>query len=266
MSRILFLGSGGGRWSTIFQARATGGFRIELENDRIHVDPGPGAIVRCREFHAKPRSTNCIIVTHCHLDHFNDAKIMVEAMSMTKKKGIFAGSRSVVDGYEDFEPVLDKYHATLPKEIVTLEPGSVLELNDCRVHAVKSKHEDPTTVGLRFDTGFGRISYITDTEYFDGLAKEHRGCKIAIINLMRPKADRIPFHLCTEDAIKLVKALKPKIALFKHFGLKMIRAGPEAEVREIGEATGTPCIAVKDGYEFVLAEGTQKSLSDFGKG
>jgi len=265
MSRILFLGSGGGRWSTIFQARATGGFRIELSDDKIHVDPGPGAIVKCTEFKTNPRSTNAVIVTHCHLDHFNDARVMVEAMSMSRKRGIFAGSKSVIEGYDNFSPVLDKYHTTLPNKVVKLEPGTELKLNNCKVRATTAKHADPTTVGLQFDTEYGKISHITDTEYFSGLAKEHSGCRIAIINLMRPGSDRIPYHLCTEDAIQLVKELNPEIALFQHFGLKLLRAGPESEVKKIAEETGIECVAVTDGYEYELAHGTQKSLSDFEK-
>ena len=42
MVRITFLGTGGGRFATIYQARATGGFYIE-DGRNLHVDPGPGA-------------------------------------------------------------------------------------------------------------------------------------------------------------------------------------------------------------------------------
>ena len=45
---VIFIGSGGGRMTTASQARATGGLWVVLDGTRVHVDPGPGALVHVR--------------------------------------------------------------------------------------------------------------------------------------------------------------------------------------------------------------------------
>jgi hypothetical protein len=51
MSGLVFLGTGGGRFAAILQARATGGIHLQLDGPdgqprRFQIDPGPGALVR----------------------------------------------------------------------------------------------------------------------------------------------------------------------------------------------------------------------------
>ncbi len=266
MARIFFLGSGGGRWNTIAQHRATGGFRIELEKEQVHVDPGPGAIVKCREFGINARKTSVVACTHCHLDHYNDLEIVVEAMSMgEEKKGILLGSRSVLEGFEKFEPAVSAYHKGLPKRVEVLEAGKKIMLEECGITPTRTKHEDPTCCGLRFSTKFGDISCVSDTEYFEGLAEEHKNARMLIVNLMRPDSDRIPGHLCTEDVIKLVREAKPETVILQHFGIKMIFANPQIQARRVEKETGVRVIAAADGMAFGLEAGGQKTLSAFGK-
>ena len=261
MPRLLFLGTGGGRWSSIFQERATGGFRLELERDQIHIDPGPGAIVRCKEAGVNPRETTAVICTHDHLDHQSDAEIMVEAMCMGDQTGVFLGSESAMNGTDQFDPALDKYHASLPSETSLLRDGSEYKFRDCTLTAFKLRHTDPSTVGLVFDTNFGKIGYIADTGIFPELSDHFKDCKFLVISLMRPGNFRIPGHLCTEDAIKLLKEVSPQKTIFIHFGLKMLRAGPEKEAERIAKETGKSCIAASDGMDFPLVD--QKSLGDY---
>ena len=54
---IIFLGAGGGRWETISQNKGTGGFRIHTEKTKLHIDPGPGALVRMSECNISPWDT-----------------------------------------------------------------------------------------------------------------------------------------------------------------------------------------------------------------
>ncbi|MBP9967914.1 MAG: MBL fold metallo-hydrolase, partial [Methanobrevibacter sp.] len=89
--KITFLGTGGGRFSAISQRRMTGGFRIDnLNGKNYHVDPGPGALVRTYQFGFDPRNLDGVFVSHAHTDHYNDAEILIEAMTrgMTKEYGV----------------------------------------------------------------------------------------------------------------------------------------------------------------------------------
>ena len=100
--KITFLGTGGGRFSAISQRRMTGGFRIDnLNGKNYHVDPGPGALVRTYQFGFDPRNLDGVFVSHAHTDHYNDAEILIEAMTrgMTKEYGVVLGNKSVLDGF-----------------------------------------------------------------------------------------------------------------------------------------------------------------------
>src|SRR4030065_673432 len=99
MTVLTFLGTGGGRFATIYQARATGGIYLEDERN-LHIDPGPGALVRARSVGIDPLKTDAILISHCHPDHYMDAEILIEAMTEggPKKLRALHGARSRIEG------------------------------------------------------------------------------------------------------------------------------------------------------------------------
>ncbi|MDG6221546.1 MAG: MBL fold metallo-hydrolase, partial [Candidatus Thermoplasmatota archaeon] len=111
MTRITFLGTGGGRFSTITQRRATGGILVE-DGNRLHIDPGPGALVHLVAKGFDPQKLDGVLVSHCHPDHYNDAEILVEAMTSggNKKRGLLLGSVSVMEGIDGFSAAVSPYH------------------------------------------------------------------------------------------------------------------------------------------------------------
>ena len=62
MARLSMLGTGGGRHTTMFQARSTGGFLLDAGKSRIHMDPGPGALTNMCNIGYDLRSTDAILV------------------------------------------------------------------------------------------------------------------------------------------------------------------------------------------------------------
>ncbi|NOZ59101.1 MAG: MBL fold metallo-hydrolase [Euryarchaeota archaeon] len=243
---IIFLGSGGGRWTTLTQRLRTGGIRLHGES-RIHLDPGPGAIVNLAQAGISALRTDAVVVSHSHPDHYNDAEILVEAMTrgMRTTRGTFAGSRSAVEGVEDIGPVLSRYHASKVKEMLVLEPGGRVSINGLAVEALPAKHSDPTNVGLSFAYDEGVVSYISDTEYFPGMEEGYRGARVLIVNVIRPANRRIPWHLCTEDVIKILHEVRPELAILNHFGMTMIGLA-ETEARRVERKTGVKTIAARD--------------------
>ena len=89
-SKIIFLGSGGGRKVTASQARATGGFVVKVGTEQIHADPGPGAIVNAVQFGIDVADTTMILVSHFHVDHSNDVNAIINTMTFSgkDKKGV----------------------------------------------------------------------------------------------------------------------------------------------------------------------------------
>ena len=251
--KISFLGSGGGRFSAISQRRMTGGFRIDnLSGKNNHVDPGPGALIRTYQFGFDPRNLSGVFVSHSHTDHYNDAEILIEAMTkgMTKQAGTIVGGQSVLEGYDRWGPCISSYHQSKSKKIV-LKPDEVHELdNNVSVKGTGTSHGDPTGVGFQIDYNGFKLSYTSDTGYFDELAEYHQGSDILIASVLRPGNRSINGHMCSRNFIDLINQVKPKVAVMTHLGLKMISNNPVTEAKKISKKTGVKTIAAFDGLSF----------------
>lgn len=250
--KLSFLGSGGGRFSAISQRRMTGGFRIDnLGGKNYHIDPGPGALIRSYQFGFDPRHISGVFVSHAHTDHYNDAEILIEAMTrgMTKNNGTIVGSRSVINGYDKWGPCISKYHQSKSKKVV-LKPDDVKKIDKISIKGTKTEHGDPAGVGFQIDYRGFKISYTSDTGYFDELPECHEGADILIASVLRPGTNLIKGHMCTNDFVNLIKKVKPKVAVMTHLGLKMLSNNPVAEAKKITKKTGIKTLAAFDGMSF----------------
>ncbi|MEM2944279.1 MAG: MBL fold metallo-hydrolase [Methanomassiliicoccales archaeon] len=247
MTFITFLGTGGGRFATIYQARSTGGIYID-DGARFHVDPGPGAIVAMKRLSIDPAKTDAILVSHCHLDHYSDAEILIEGMTCGGfgRRGYLLASKSVIEGEGRFGPAISRYHLSMVKNVKTVKPRDEIPVGDVTVEVTPTKHSDPTTVGFRFHTSSGIISYVSDTEIDKKVIEFHRGCRILVLCVTRPLGSRITYHLNTEDAAEFVKLIRPEIAILTHFGMKVLDDGPEKQAEYIERESGVLTRAMSD--------------------
>lgn len=244
---IVFLGSGGGRFSMITQKRQTGGIRI-LNPLNIQIDPGPGSIVYSNQMKLNPMNIKALMISHAHPDHYGDAEIFIEAMTkgMTKKNGYLVAPKSVIRGSKDHEPCISKYHKNMINKIYEVSPGENVNLDKLDVKICKAKHTDPCTVGFRFVLPKGDVAYISDTEYFEGIENHYKGSRIVIISVLRPRNIPIRGHLCTDDAIRILEQIRPEFSIITAFGMRMIYANPSNEARHIQEKSGVKTIAAYD--------------------
>jgi phosphoribosyl 1,2-cyclic phosphodiesterase len=265
--KLTFLGSGGGRFATITQKRMTGGFRIDnIDGKNIHVDPGPGALVRTYQFGLSPLKLNGVLVSHSHTDHYSDAEVLIEAMTrgMTRKKGFLVGGLSVIEGYERWGPCISEYHRSIPR-VNVLEAGQSVKLDKLKITATNTKHGDPKAVGFKFELDDFIISYTSGTGYIPELSKEHKDADVLIASVIRPGSDRLRGHLCTDDFQKLVEEVSPKLAIMTHLGMKIIMNQPEQEAERVKNNTGKLVIAARDGMKIDLDEyrPKQQTLDEF---
>jgi phosphoribosyl 1,2-cyclic phosphodiesterase len=256
--RITFLGVGGGRFVVLKQLRASGGFVLELEDEVIHIDPGPGALVRAREYGVDLFRLTGVLVSHRHQDHFNDAALSIECMTRgaTEKRGFLASTRSVIKGDSGNPPVFDQYHLSKIARVEILKPGKPVMLGRVRVTATPTKHIGNNCLGFVFEGECLRIGCTGDGEYFPGMEKHFKGCDYLIINVMRPRTDSWPGHMNSEGARKLISRARPGRAVLTHFGMKMLRGVAEREAAWLGKETGTKTLAARDGM--VIQKGTVK--------
>ncbi|PKK86132.1 MAG: MBL fold metallo-hydrolase [Thermoplasmata archaeon HGW-Thermoplasmata-1] len=257
MTKLTFLGTAGGRFATVFQKRATGGIYVTDKGIMLHLDPGPGALVRMHELGLDPTKTDALLISHCHPDHYTDAEVLIEGMTRggIDNKGVLIGSESVISGFDNIGPAVSKYHLGLLAETHKVAPGDRIRLGEWyEAEATPTQHSDPTTVGFKLHMSEGTISYVSDTAYFEGLAEAHKGSRLMVICMTRPLNARIPYHLCTEDVVELVKIAKPKLAVITHMGMKILKGDPSFEANWIAEETGIPTIAARDYMSIYLGD------------
>ncbi len=254
MTNITFLGTGGGRFATIYQTRSTGGIFLDGTR-RMHIDPGPGTLLRMKQLGIKPTDLDAVFISHSHPDHYTDAEVLIEAMSRggLEKRGIVLAAESVIKGDGKFGPAISGYHCSLPEVLKILLPGDEYDLG-VRVKATRSFHADFTTIGLQIFEREGMIAYVSDTELREEVIEQNMGARIIILPVTRPLGERIKGHLCTEDAAKIVEAIRPELAIFTHFGLKCIREGPNLQAEWTWKKTGIKTIAAVDSMTISMRE------------
>jgi phosphoribosyl 1,2-cyclic phosphodiesterase len=254
---VVFLGTGGGRFTTITQKRRTGGIRILSNRLNLHVDPGPGALIYSLEAGLNPQKIRAVLVSHRHPDHCTNAEILVEAMTrgMLKKRGLIAAPPNILTGNKETGPAISTYHQQMIQRVIVVKPGVNFCVGKTKVVATQARHTDPEAVGFRFEIPeVGAIGYTADTEYFEGIEEEYRGVRILIVSVMRPLGSPWTGHMTPKEATKLVDAVKPEMAVATHFGMKMLFSGPSYEVKMIEEKTGVPTVAAFDGMKLRVGE------------
>ena len=59
-------------------------------------------------------------------------------------------------------------------------------------------------------------------------------------------------HLKWDDARRIVEGVRPKVAVFQHFGTKMLEADPIRLAQEVEDELGLRAIAAYDGLDLDL--------------
>lgn len=251
-----FLGTGGGRYVMTSQRRRTAGIRLAHCDTQVHIDPGPGALVFSNWAQLSPKKLDAIVVTHCHPDHYTDAEVFVEAMTngTQTKRGLLAGTISVLEGADGFGPSISYYHKGLVRDLICMERGTRFNVNDITFTATEARHSDPYSVGLRIDTPEGVIGYTSDTGYFPGVSEQYADSRLLVLCTVWPRGNPIKIHLNTDDALKIIKEAQPKACVLTHFGSRMLNGDPDAEAAYLEKETGIPVVAARDGMKAHISD------------
>jgi len=236
------------------QLLASGGVWMDLGGTQILVDPGPGCLVHAIRQKLNPSRLDAIILSHKHLDHSGDISVMIEAMTAggTKKRGlVFAPGDALSQ-----DPVILHYLRSYPERIETLVEGGTYEVNDISFATPVRHQHSVETYGFVFQTPRHTFSWVTDTKYFEGLSSHYKG-ELLILNVamldskVPPRYLPLPLdHLTLACARKIIEAIRPRVAILTHFGMKMWRAGPREQAERLTEETGIHVIAASDGMRF----------------
>ncbi len=252
--KIIFLGTGGGRFVTITQKRRTAGIRLLSDKANLHLDPGPGALVHSWASSLDPRRINGILVSHAHPDHYTDAEILVEAMTIgaTCRQGVLAAARSVLKGGRTAEVAVSHFHQGLPERVIEVRPWTEFSVGDVKIVGTEAQHSDIDAVGFRFKTSVGDIGYTSDTSFSEKANFFFEGVRLLILCVLRPSGEPWKGHMTVDDAIEILNATNPQYAVLTHFGMKMLLRDPTKEARRAEKESGIRTIAAKDGLELIM--------------
>jgi len=241
---ILFLGTGGARFTVAKQLLATGGAWMNLGGTQILMDPGPGSLVYAIKYGCEPLMLDAIVLSHKHLDHSVDINVMIEAMTDGgwKKRGSLY---TPADAFENGAVVLP-YVTRYPRKVEMLEQGKHYSEGDVTFHTPVKHIHKVETYGFIFKTPCHSFSWITDTRFFDSLAGHYK-TELVIINVLSYERKLEVDHLSLPEAESIIREIKPKTAVLTHFGLTMWRVKPWEIEQRVSDATGVRVIAARDG-------------------
>jgi phosphoribosyl 1,2-cyclic phosphodiesterase len=251
MITIRFLGTGGARFVVAKQIRASGGMWMRFGETQIHVDPGPGALVRALSAvpPCDPPQLDAIVLSHKHLDHSNDVNVMIEAMCQGgwKPRGALLAPGDAFD----FEPVVMPYvRKFVPREERLTERSGPIAINDVEIRTSIRHRHGVETYGLHFTHHGTTVSYLPCTRFFPELIDDYRehAPDVLIMNVLRFRDSMDVDHLTFDDARTLIGGIQPKTVIMTHFGTKMLEADPRELARGIEDEFGVRAYAAHDGW------------------
>lgn len=218
---------------------------------QIHVDPGPGALVRALSVlpPCVPHELDAVVLSHKHLDHAGDVNVMVEAMTQGgwKPRGVLLAPRDAFEG----EPVIFPYVRRFVSQEAILEPRSgPYRVNDVEIRTSLPHIHPVETYGLHFRYAGTTISYLPCGRFFEELIDEYRAHEpdVLIINVLRYRDAMDVDHLLFDQARRLIAGIRPRVAVMTHFGTRMLEQQPAKLARAVEEELGIRTYAAYDGW------------------
>lgn len=250
MTEIIFLGTGGARFVVARQIRASGGMWMRFGATQIHVDPGPGALVRALSHvpPCNPRELSAIALSHKHLDHSNDVNVMIEAMTSGgfKRRGTVLAPLDAIEGEHVVLPYAQKFVERIE---ILREHSGPFRIGDVEIRtSIRHKHA-VDTFGLHFAYEGRTVSYLPCGKFFEELIEDYRSHEpdVLIVNVLRFHDTMDVDHLTFEQARRVIAGVRPSIAILQHFGTKMLEQDPPRLARELEHDLGLRVIAAHDG-------------------
>ena len=262
--KLVILGSGGGRHHIRTQHRATGGFLYKFNGLQAHIDPGPGAIVRMNQYGEDPLKTDLFIITHPHVDHYNDASAIIESSreQLHDKKYNYY-KKGILITTDDVVHLISDYHLQMVEQIVLFKAGDMFKYKGAEIVGTKVVHSPYNEgFGIRFNLANYSLAYTSDTMAFDGFSEQFSGVNILILNLLRPDSVTCKRHVCTDEVIPYLNNIDPPLEtlVITHFGSFM--DGPRSQknhvpsqVAKLQEKTKIKrVVAAEDGLKLKINE------------
>lgn len=249
MIEIVFLGTGGARFVVARQIRASGGMWMRFGATQIHVDPGPGALVRALSHvpPCNPRELAGIALSHKHLDHANDVNVMIEAMTSGgfRRRGVLLAPLDALEGEHVVLPYAQRFVERIE---IAKERSGPYHIGEVEIRTSIKHIHAVETYGMHFRHLGRTVSYLPCGRYFEGLAEDYASHNpdVLIVNVLRYRDSMDVDHMTFDQAKAVIRTVRPRVAVMQHFGTKMLEQNPERLARELEDDLGIRAIAAYD--------------------
>ncbi len=252
-SRIIFLGTAGDGIVTSKQHRASGGILLDLDDNYFHINPGPGTLVRAQQFNLNLRQNIALLVSSDDIIDSNDVNAVIDSMTYAglDKRGVLIAHPNVIE-----KTLAEKQKEQIAR-IINAQPEKKLAIENTDIVILKTTSEND--IGFKFYTSDLVFCYAGNTSYSEEIIEQYKDCDILVLNVNNPGETQVPDQLNISDAIKIGNKIKPQLIILTHFGIKMLKADPIYEAREVQRQTQIQTIAAKDG--FILSPSSYESKS-----
>ena len=246
---IKYLGTSGGRFSMIRQARSTGGIWFRYGGLQGVIDPGPGSLAHICA--ARPElaadAAELVMLTHKHIDHSTDANVLIECMTHGgfDDRGLLVAPRDALAG-ED--PVILKYSQKRVPRIVSPEDGERIDLGrGVTAEPVAHVHHGVDCFGYIFRRdGLSEWGLISDSRLIHWFAQRYADCRVLSLNVTFPNVKSRLDHMSIEEARQLLMELHPQSAVLTHLGA-MLTSFEGAHFLSGLDTGGARVVAATDG-------------------
>lgn len=184
---------------------------IEESGKTFVIDTGPD--FRQQMLRENVKNMDAVIFTHEHKDHtagFDDIRAF--NFILKKKIDVFASKRVQDAIKREFAYIFSDFkYPGIPEINLHLIENKLINIYGVDFLPIEVMHYKLPVFGFRV----GDFSYITDANYISDIEKEKiKNSKVLVLNALR-KEEHIS-HFTLQEAIDLVKELKPEMAYFTH--------------------------------------------------
>jgi phosphoribosyl 1,2-cyclic phosphate phosphodiesterase len=198
--------------------RLRSSIHLEIEGKSLVVDTGPD--FRQQMIREKIHHLDGILYTHEHKDHTAGLDDIRSYNFLQKKDMPIYGTKNVLNQIkQEFSYIFEEVRYPGVPSVVTHEiTKKPFIAEGIPVTPIQVMHYRLPVFGFRF----GDFTYITDAKYIDDEELEKiKGTKVLVLNALQ-KTHHIS-HFTLEEAIELVKVIKPDSAYFTHISHRLGR-------------------------------------------
>lgn len=231
------------------QLRNTAGTIIEGDEISIYLDPGPGSLVHCKGYD-KTRFEG-LIVTHGHVDHYNDAEPLIELISLIEDNPCnLLAPETVLNGYGDVQQSVSNYHQEMCTNVVNMSNNDTVEVSGMKIERQEMFHSEPKCIGFKISEDDQKIGFWSDTKFVDELTEFYEDCDVIVINCFFPRDVNSRKHTTVKDVPKILENSKASTAIITHFGKTFLESDLDKEKAWLEDQVDQKVIFADDGMTF----------------